>query len=68
MHIMEGYNFLLESERQAFLDSIYESRDMRNSIDESVEVTPENRIITLSTCTGNEADHRFLVGAVLVDE
>lgn len=68
MHIMEGYNFLLESERQAFLDSIYESRDMRNSIDESVEVTPENRIITLSTCIGNEADHRFLVGAVLVDE
>ena len=65
---MEGYNFLLESERQAFLDSIYESRDMRNSIDESVEVTPENRIITLSTCIGNEADHRFLVGAVLVDE
>ena len=41
---------------------------MRNSIDESVEVTPENRIITLSTCIGNEADHRFLVGAVLVDE
>ena len=32
MHIMEGYNFLLESERQAFLDSIYESRDMRTQL------------------------------------
>ncbi|MGN9056940.1 class B sortase [Bariatricus sp. HCP28S3_A7] len=67
-HIMQYYNFVMNSERQAFLDSIYNSRDMRNQYCDDVEVSIEDRIITLSTCISAESDHRLLVEAVLTDE
>ncbi|MFR7849272.1 MAG: hypothetical protein ACLU8S_18385 [Coprococcus phoceensis] len=67
-HIMHAFDFSSEDQRQMFLDSMYESRDLRNSFDESVTVTPEDHIITMSTCIGSEKEHRFLVGAVLTDE
>lgn len=40
---------------------------MSSYIDSDVEVTTEDKIITLSTCNGN-SDQRFLVEAVLVNE
>ena len=63
-----SFDFSAESGRQAFLDSLYASEDVRNQFAEGVEVTPEDRIITLSTCLESEPHHRFLLGAVLVDE
>ena len=40
---------------------------MSSYIDSDVEVTTEDKIITLSTCNGN-SDQRFLVESVLVNE
>ena len=40
---------------------------MKAFFDTEIEVTPEDRIITLSTCIGNHA-YRYLVQGVLVSD
>ena len=67
-HILKTYDFSGEGDRQEFLDSLNTLRDMRSNIDSSVEVSPQDRILTLSTCIGGEDHHRYLVEAVLIDE
>lgn len=67
-HILKTYDFSGEEDRQEFLDSLNTLRDMRSNIDSSVEVGPQDRILTLSTCIGGEDHHRYLVEAVLIDE
>ena len=67
-HLVLQFDASEESGRQEFLDSIWNSRDMRNQFREDVEVTVDDRILTLSTCIQGESDHRLLIEAVLVDE
>lgn len=66
-HLMYAFDFVREDGVQKFLDSLKSVRNMSSYIDESVEVTATDRLLTLSTCTGNDRQ-RFLVGAVLVNE
>lgn len=67
-HITGTYDFSSEEDYQEFLDSLEENRDMRDIIREDVAVTPEERIIVLSTCVKGEDDRRLLIGAVLTYE
>lgn len=67
-HILNSYDFGNEEQRQLYLDSIYASRTMQSSIDESVEVDTQSKLLTLSTCIGGQPNQRFLVEAVLTDE
>lgn len=64
------YDSETEAGRQAFLDSIGDTRDMNNHILTDVEVTPDSHVLTLSTCTGpnGRSDQRYLVIAVLDEE
>ena len=60
-----------ESSRQAYLDALAGVRDLNSYYLDDVEVNPDSRIITLSTCTGvssNRVTNRYLVAAVLQDE
>lgn len=66
-HIMYSFDFTDKEQYQAYLDSLKAVRNMATCWDESVDVTVEDRIITLSTCNGND-EQRFLVEAVLIDE
>ena len=66
-HIMYSFDFSTEEGMQEFLDSLAAVRNMASYIDKNVAVTSADRMITLSTCTGNESQ-RLLVGAVLVNE
>ena len=66
-HIMYSFDFDQETGMQEFLDSIRKVNNLNTYIDETVEVTSSDRIITLSTCNGNKKQ-RFLVEAVLIDE
>lgn len=66
-HLMYAFDFAREDGVQKFLDSLKSVRNMSSYIDESVEVAATDRLLTLSTCTGNNKQ-RFLVGAVLVNE
>ena len=67
-YIPFSYDFTTDEGYQSFLDSIYESKNMTNQFADDVEVTTNDRIITLSTCVGNQPNKRYLVLAVLVDE
>ena len=63
-----SYNFTEEGQRQEFLDSVFASSDLRSQFAENVEVTAQDKLLTLSTCIAGEDHHRFLVEAVLTDE
>lgn len=67
-HLLQSFNFNFQGSRQDFLDSIYGSRSFENVIRDDVEVTANNRILTMSTCIASQPDRRFLVEAVLISE
>lgn len=64
-NILLSFDFNVESVYQAYLDSIYATRNMHAQIDTATVVTTDDKIITLSTCYGSQPDKRFLVQAVL---
>ena len=65
-HLMESFDFTIKSIYQAYLDSIFSMRSMNAQIDTTAEIGTDDKIITLSTCYGNQSDKRYLVQAVLV--
>lgn len=65
-HLMMTYNFWDQDVYQQYLDSIFSMRDMNAFVDTSMEVTAEDKIITLSTCYAGISTQRYLVQAVLV--
>ena len=66
-HIMVAFDFAQDEQYQAYLDSLSQVRNMASYINTDIPVTTADRIITMSTCNGNN-DQRFLVEAVLIDE
>lgn len=66
-HLMESFDFSDPKVYEAYIESIFSLKTMYNNIDDSIEVTSDDKIITLSTCNGND-DQRYLVQAVLVSE
>lgn len=67
-HILFAYDFEDAAEYEAFLESVYSARGMKNHFREDVEVTAEDRIVTLSTCIGGQPNNRLLVLCVLREE
>lgn len=51
-----------------YLEGIYEIQGMNNNFNEELEVTADDKIITLETCIANKPDKRYVVQAVLVAE
>lgn len=48
-----------------YLESVFKLDGMKAIIDRSIDVTADDRIITLSTCVSNSSAHRYLVQAKL---
>lgn len=67
-NVLTVYNYEDPKSFQKFLDDIYNNRSMRNNIRGDLEVTTEDRILTLSTCVGGSPEERFLVHAKLLWE
>ena len=65
-HLLESFDFEDEDVFEAYLNRIFSIRDMNSFIDTDMEVTAEDKVITLSTCYSNESNQRYLVQAVLV--
>lgn len=65
VYIPFTYDFTTDEGYQAFLDSVYDSKNMTNQFAEDVEVTTDDHIITMSTCINNKPNNRYLVLAVL---
>lgn len=66
-HILNCFDFSDKKEFQKYLDEIYELRSMDAYFLEEPKVTTEDKIITLSTCVGNDDSSRYLVQGVLIE-
>lgn len=64
-HLMYSFDFANEDVYAAYLESVLTRRDLTSNIREGVEVTKEDKIITLETCMKREPDKRLIVQAVL---
>lgn len=51
-HILLSYDFKNESVRNEYISDIFSNKNMSSLFDEEVPLTADDRIITLSTCTG----------------
>lgn len=59
-HIMNCFDFSNTKERERFIQTVKESRNLRNQFREGVEITEDSNLITLSTCT-EDPNTRFIV-------
>jgi sortase B len=66
-HILNTYDLITEEGYASYLSFTQAKASEDGYIRNGVEVTTQNHIITLSTCT-DESDERFLVQAVLIND
>lgn len=67
-HLLYSFDYATEEGRNGYLSEIFNIRSMSAVRDDQVEVTAGDNLITLSTCVGNQAENRYLVQAVLVND
>ena len=67
-HLLYSFDFSNKEVYASYLEEIQNMRSMNALIREEVEVTKEDKIITLVTCIGNQPEKRLLVQAVLEKE
>lgn len=67
-HILNSFNMLDEDVFREYLDSTLEPRSYNSHVREGVELTTDDRILTLSTCSNGGGNTRYLVQGVKVNE
>ncbi len=67
-HLLLSFDMDNEESFGQYLEGIYEIQGINNNFNEELEVTTEDKIITLETCIANKPDKRYVVQAVLVAE
>lgn len=67
-HILNSFNFEIEQEREEFFDQCTNPTSMTKQVIEGAELNyMEDKIITLSTCTGDDATRYLVVGKLISD-
>ena len=62
VHILDKYNFMIDSIFNRFMEDIMSTRGLNCNINENLTVTPQDHIVILSTCLrGNDAKRYLLV-------
>ncbi len=64
-HLMLSFDFEDENIFRNYLNNVLTKRDISSNINTNVDVTADDKIITLSTCNNNDKQ-RYLVQAVLL--
>lgn len=64
-HLMIAYNFSDRNDVQKYIDDIKNSSGI---VDTAMDLTTEDKLITLSTCIGSKPNNRYLVVAKLLTE
>lgn len=62
-HILNSYNFYDRNIYQNYLNEVRSKKSMTSFVADDISVTPDDRIVILSTCNGNSSQ-RYLVQAV----
>lgn len=66
-HILNTYDFSDEKVYSEYLKNAQNPKSLEVN-KRTVSLTTKDRIITLSTCIGNETEYRYLVQGVLIDD
>lgn len=67
-HLLAAFDLSDEMVHEEYLEDIMRPRSMYTMIREGVELSTEDKLITLSTCVANQPNNRRLLQAVLVEE
>lgn len=67
-HILYYNNFNNRLEFEQFFEKVYNTRSLLSVFDETVSVTPDDRILMLSTCFETDYSRRYVVMAVCEEE
>lgn len=67
-HLLLNWDLTNEAFYKQYLEEIKEVRSMTYNYREDVEVTTEDKILTMSTCIANKPNNRYLVQGVLINE
>ena len=68
IHLLDNYDYTNEYVYENYLKAINQTADRVANVRADIQVTTEDKIVTLSTCTADhDSDRRFLVTGVLVN-
>ena len=67
-HLLGSFDLSDEEIHKEYLEDIMRPRSMYTMIREDVELSTEDKLVTLSTCVANQPNNRRLLQAVLVEE
>lgn len=68
IHLLDNYDYTNEYVYEDYLRNIYQTTDRVANVRADIQVTTEDKIVTLSTCTADhDSDRRFLVTGVLIN-
>lgn len=67
-HLLGSFDFSDEEVYAEYLEEIMNPRSMYTMVREGIELSTEDRLVTLSTCVANKPNNRRLLQAVLVEE
>lgn len=67
-HLLGSFDFTDEEVFSGYLEEIMNPRSIYAMVRDGVELTTEDKIVTLSTCVANKPNNRRLLQAVLVEE
>lgn len=65
-HIMNSFDFSKDDQFQSYLDTIQNPRSVSKNVRSDIDLSENDKIITLSTCL-NSGDGRYLVNGLLID-
>ena len=67
-HLIGSFDFMDEEVYAKYLEDLMNPRSMSVMLREGVELTTEDKLVTLSTCIANKPNNRRLLQAVLLEE
>ena len=66
-HIMNSFNFELETSRMQFFNECLNPTTLTKQVLEGATLEEDDKIITLSTCTANDSERYLVVGKLVSD-
>lgn len=66
-HIMNSFDFSKPEQRQEFFDACTNPKSMTKNVVEGAKLEEDDKIITLSTCTGNNSQRYLIIGKLISD-
>ena len=67
-HILHTNDFSTKEGRVSYLESIVKKSKNSPEVKDKIQLSVDSHLLTLSTCVSRQADKRFVVQAILLNE